>query len=89
MKPSWTGNILNISIITLIVEDGITKIGVVDEMLVDLIKNNSNEMRNIHDDESEHGDSIDNPHKFIGVDLGIDNTEETVHLNDLQSIEDV
>ena len=83
MKPSWTGNILNISIITLIVEDGITKIGVVDEMLVDLIKNNSNEMRNIHNDESEHGDSIDNPHNFIGVDLGIDHTEETIYLNDL------
>ena len=52
-------------------------------MLIDLIKNNSNEMGNIHDDESEHGDSIDNPHNFICVDLGIDNTEETVHLYDL------
>ena len=52
-------------------------------MLIDLIKNNSNEMRNIHDDKSEHGDSIDNPHNFICVDLGIDNTEETVHLYDL------
>ena len=46
-------------------------------------------MRNIHDDESEHGNAIDNPHNFIGVDLRINNTEKTIHLYDLQSVKDV
>ena len=70
------------SIITFVIENRVTEIWVIDEMLIDLIKNNSNEMRNIHNDKSKHSDSIDNSHNFIGIDFGIDNTEKIINLYD-------
>ena len=67
---------------TFVVENGVAEIGVVDEMLIDLIKNNSNEMGNIHNDKSEHCDAVYDSHNFVGIDFSVDNTEKIVYLYD-------
>ena len=53
----------------------------IEEGLIEVVEDDGEEVGEVHNDENQNGDAVDDPQRFGGVDLGIDDAEETVHLD--------
>ena len=79
---NWIDNTLKHTKNTFISKDRVTKVGPIDEILVDFIEDNSYEMWDIQDNEGEHDYPVYNSHNFPCIYLSVDHTQEIVHFDD-------